>query len=79
MSPPRYLLDRWGTCIGKIDDAGYYFDAQGRHVGQVLKGCAVFDCDGLYLGRIDALGQFWDGRGHFLGYIAPSSVTDSRH
>ena len=71
MTPPRYLFDRWGTCVGKIDDSGSYFDARGRQLGHVV-GAEVYHCDGTYRGRIDALGQYWDESGHFLAYLGPT-------
>lgn len=71
MAPPNYLFDRWGTCIGKIDDSGCYFDAQGRQVGHVVGG-DVYGCDGTHRGRIDLLGQYWNELGHFLGYLGPT-------
>jgi len=70
MCPPRYLFDRWGTYIGKIDESGAYFDAKGYRVGQ-FTGRDVYGCDGTHRGWIDVVGQYWSERGQFLGYVRP--------
>ena len=68
----RYLFDRWGTYLGRIDASGAYFDAEGRLVGRVVGGRDVFDCDGVPCGRIDGIGQYWNESGRFLGYVRPT-------
>jgi hypothetical protein len=71
MVPPRYLFDRWGTCLACIDDAERFVDRDGRPLGQVVRNGKVYDGDGRYRGRIDVLGQYWSERGAFVGYIGP--------
>lgn len=71
MIASRYLFDRWGACIGRLDDTGDYFDAHGRQLGQVMTGQLVVGCDGANRGRIDTQGQYWDERGVALGYLGP--------
>lgn len=71
MTPPRYLFDRWGTCLACIDDAERLVDHDGRPLGQVVRNGKVYDGDGRYRGRIDVLGQYWSERGTFVGYIGP--------
>lgn len=71
MTVTRYLYDRWGACIGRVDDTGEYFDVHGRQLGHVLTGQRVVGCDGADRGRIDVQGQYWDERGVALGYLGP--------
>ena len=71
MTPPRYLFDRWGTCIASIDDAGRFLNRDGRPQGRLLRNREVYDPDGRRRGRIDALGQYWSESGTFVGYLGP--------
>ena len=48
MVPPRYLFDRWGTCLACIDDAERFVDRDGRPLGQVVRNGKVYDGDGRY-------------------------------
>jgi len=71
MSPPRYLFDRWGTCIASIDDEQRLLDRGGRPQGRLVRNREVYDGDGKYRGRIDILGQYWSESGGFIGYVGP--------
>lgn len=71
MAPPRYLFDRWGTCFGYVDDAGRYFDAEGRQVGNIRGEGEVYDRTDKRCGRIDVQGQLWNQQGISLGYLGP--------
>jgi hypothetical protein len=71
MTPPRYLFDRWGTCIASIDDAERFLDREGRPQGRLVRNRDVYDRDGKYRGHIDVLGQYWSESGGFIGYLGP--------
>ena len=78
MTSPRYVFDRWGTCIGYLDDAGRYFNAQGRQLGHLGRGGKVYDDAGAYRGRFDVQGQYWNEYGACLGYLSPTVRVETR-
>jgi hypothetical protein len=64
-----YCFDFYGVYLGRVDDAGTFFDARGTKWGRVVGSDAVYDFNGNCVGRIDAQGSLFAADGRCRGYI----------
>lgn len=76
MSGRRQHFDRWGNCLGCLDEIGRYFDRDGSYGGYLSVTGLFYGKDGLCHGRVDVQGQLWDEENDYVGYFTPPAYGE---
>jgi hypothetical protein len=64
----RYCFDFRGAYLGRLDEYGLFFDAEGTMRARVSN-AGIYGLDGQCLGRVDAQGSLYANDGTCWGYV----------